>query len=167
MVDDFNNLKSNDIILKHLNFAHKAAQPYIATVPQKKDIIISAAYEGITLAVNRIKNNPPAHKNLKSFIWVTITGTIQDTLHKDCLVQCPRGQERYKYKSLVGLKAHVPEVNPFAESDLIKTLRMTQVEQDILKLRVEGYTLIEIGMQLSLSHTTVSNKLSSLVRRLK
>ena len=57
------------------------------------DEMVSAAWEGIVVAVDRIKNGHLSHDNITGYICTYIYEYCARARRLDCVIPCPRGQE--------------------------------------------------------------------------
>jgi len=124
------------------------------------NVLDSAAMEGVVVAVNRVASGSMAgHDNITGYIIIYVRQFIQTAASRSNAVCTPRNKKNKVITPFV-----IPELSEkdsqlgnqeFELWDTIDSLIDNETEKEILKLRQNGYTDLEIGKLIGLSRLQV------------
>lgn len=151
------------LIINHIPLAMK-----IARYRGNKDVFISAALFGLVQAVRwldeRCKENDP-----EKYIAGTIRRFVYDAINECYVVDRPRGKiasESIKQETDDSLL--YKGVTQNHEKLIIEEIlnKFTSVEQKIISLRMDGWTLEEIAEEYGTSRSDIHRRLKQIKKRL-
>lgn len=179
------------IMQGHIRLACQIAGRYMWAYGRKSDDIICAAMLGIAQAVQWARERMHDN-NIAPYITTTVHRHIADYLEKDHLIPIPRSQFRKAIKEQKDIDfvplyfqfkptmadmdnsvAHddreydfEPGIIDFENAleceDFYAELELTDTERKVINLRIENYTMKEIGEHLGLSKMRISQLINGL-----
>lgn len=166
----------NSLILRHIRLGFHIAKKYGIKYPDLKDDLISVSVEGVVHAVESLRGN--LHPTPSKYITLTVHGFLKWFLEHRKIVYIPRrAKSRHVLISeITGLYKNTEEkldkgltVPPNHDETLITTtverLKLTKLEQQILELRLQDFTIIEIALMLRRSTTFVRCRLQDIGKK--
>jgi RNA polymerase sigma factor (sigma-70 family) len=138
-----------------------------------KDDLRSAAQLGLAKAAARLKKRDKPD-SIEGYIVKAIRGELRYAVDRDAPIYIPTSTKAEKKKEgeeiippKVGPLKYEPAVNPDRSNELLEELEAVCDKRDkkIIRLRIEGYTLEEIGERLSLTEQRVGQLIQELEAR--
>ena len=149
----------DELIESHMRLANKIANSYDGD----RDEMVSAAYVGLCVAVDRIKEKGLRHNNVTAYIGRYIHQHVQETRRKDCVIPHPRGEQIRQAHSL--LDTGKSAFSDFEINDILEQITQTPVEEKIIMLRRHGYTDAQISVKLDTPQSSVTRTRHRLLNR--
>ena len=170
-------LNVNELIREKESIAKRIAYSFVRKYPSKKDDIIAAAYLGLVTAINNWEN-VAYDENIDPYINVTVVSKIKEFLHKDALIPVPRkryaagrrppdifffdysdSSSRYLHPQ------HLDRLDNLLKEDLIKKLKLSTFEVQVIEMRMSGYTFREIGPKFGRSGSWAKHVINEIRRK--
>jgi len=174
-----NDSVKEDLILGHMRLTLQICGGYVGRYPHKKNDIVSSAMLGLVEAVNRTRTHIK-HNNISAYITTKIHSHIYEFLRTDKLI---RGNYNLVPYTIMLLKTLWDEENEYyneAESDSLPPQydedtivvtdlinQFTSQQQEIIKMKLESYTNVEIAKRLGVSSEYIRQILLSIGEKLK
>ncbi|KKN01676.1 hypothetical protein LCGC14_1125410 [marine sediment metagenome] len=130
------------------------------------DEMVSAAMLGIAVAVDRIKKGIITHVNVTGYIIHYIHQQCIETLRLDCVIPVPQNNDTKIIRCpFTDSNSGLTTTNIGELYDTIEYITHTELEKDIVFLRQQGYTDIEVADNLGIGRSTVIRTRKRLLER--
>lgn len=156
------------------------AGQYVALFRSKRwvDDFVSAAMEGVVDAVQQLRDPHCGNDSPKSVVATCVHRCISESISDNQTIRVPGRTQRHHGRGIQPTRIHDDETNDSiidsglapdinGVEDAIEQVVETELEADIVRLRVEGYNDTEIGEKLGYSQQTVQVIRQDLYDRLK
>jgi len=171
-------LAGQQLVKGHLALALTIVGQYVALFKSRRfvDDFVSAAMVGLADGVEKLREPPDGNDNPQAIIAAFIHRAITDYIESLPTVKVPSRSERRgkaiptrvyddaENERLID-SGVLEEISPVEE--MIDSVVQSELEANIVRLRVEGYTDDEIGAELGYSRQTVQVIRQDLHERLK
>ena len=179
----------------HIKLAYQISKRFINSYPKKKDDIIAAAFYGLSKAVNWAYEGRLYDDGITKYIQVTVQRHIRDFLETDHKINIPRKtfkrlielNETIEFVPVIVPINHDTEnenedfyLEDYQENvtdqyvqhykifeELFFILKLTDIERQIVELRLDGYTQAEIGQKLNRTQQSIQQILKGIQDRIK
>ncbi len=160
------------MILSHIRLAFSIVNRYISVFPHFVKDLDSAAMLGIVIAVNKIaQGSMAAHNNVTGYIVINVNYAVRGEIQKSFVIRAPRNKKVVKVTNDLrqgGMLRHSQLSNQLYEIwDTVDSLTEDQLEKQILELRGEGHTDVEVAEFLGLTRSSVTRIRQSLFKKYK
>jgi len=143
----------NEIVNGHIRLALSISSRYITyfNCSHLSQDLDSAAMEGLVVAANRL--DTIGHDNVTGFIVVYVHNFVSTYLRKSSIVPVPRGYDPVIVKSIGENDAS--HMDSFLLQDLLENLTKNEIECEIVNLKIQRYTDLEVAGILKIPATKV------------
>ena len=159
-------------MIEQLDESHRAAAWFIRHFPSKREDILGASHIGLARACNKIVNQND--EEIKLMVRMNCRWAVRDYLRHDHLINIPARTFR---KNILEDENSAAVVFPFDPDrfdipapideerdcrDLIDELNLDATEKYVISLRLQDYTMQEIGDLMEVSKMTVCRTCKSI-----
>ncbi len=172
----------NLLIESHMRLGCSIAGRYVRLGGNSEEMV-SAAMLGITVAVDRIKKGIITHVNVTGYIIHYIHQHCAEALRSDCVIPVPQNNDtkivvspldrdpdhnRYPGIIICPITDNSVKVDSTRMGELYETIEYithTELERDIVFLRQQGYTDVEVADNLGIGRSTVTKTRKRLLEK--
>ena len=160
----------NKIIIEHLPLAKTLANKFIRISPHYKDAFISAAYWGLVKGTHKFFS-VEYQSDYIPYIVKTIINECYATWNECFPIHIPRTSKKRLTQVSLEWRAltHISEqlhkfmnLESLIIEDILKSWNLPKEDETIIQLRIEGYTLHEIGEILNKNYVWIYRELKKI-----
>ncbi len=153
------------LIESHMRLGCSIAGRYVRFGGNSEEMV-SAAMLGIVIAVDRIKKGIIKHINVTGYIIHYIHQHCAEALRSDCVIPVPQNNDtKIIVCPITDNNIEVTAINMGELYETIEYITHTELERNVVFLRQQGHTDIEVASNLNVSRSIVTKTRKRLLER--
>ena len=153
------------LVESHMRLGCSIAGRYVRFGGNSEEMV-SAAMLGIVIAVDRIKKGIIKHINVTGYIIHYIHQNCTKALRLDCVIPVPQNNDtKIIVCPITDNNIEVTAINMGELYETIEYITHTELERNVVFLRQQGHTDIEVASNLNVSRSIVTKTRKRLLER--